>query len=125
GADELTVPRPIILGGGGGMYADPSAPALDEPAEGILLFGGQHIPVRVQEDDGGEGGQSLVGEAGGVFGSLDLEIIGSAQILDGLDAGGNGLMPIPFRFRENDYAEAWSAVRCVPMHRQRRTPSDK
>ena len=51
-AGELAVPRPVVLGVGGGVDADPAAARLDVALERVLLRVVEDVAGRAQEDDG-------------------------------------------------------------------------
>jgi hypothetical protein len=61
----------------------------------------QHITRRAQEDDGMVLLQGGFVKGGGILGSLYMKAVFLTQLLDGRDAGFDGIVPEACRFREN------------------------
>jgi len=108
GADEPAVPCPAVFGGGGAVDAGESAAVLNVRFERRLLLGVEHVLRRVQKDDRRIAGKVLYREGSGLFGGIDDEAVFVSKALNGVDAGGDGLMTISVRLREYENAD----IRC-------------
>ncbi len=72
-ADELAVPRPVVLRVGGRVDADVPAAAAHVALERLLLGAVEHIAGREQEDHRVVARQPRVGERGAVLGRIDRD----------------------------------------------------
>ncbi len=92
-ADQVAVPGPVVLGVRGGVDAGEPAAVGDEALERGLLAGVQHVAGGGQEHHGLVAVEPRVGEGAGVLGGGDGEPVVLAQLLDGGDARGDGVVP--------------------------------
>jgi hypothetical protein len=77
------------------VHAGIAAARADVGLERRLLGRVEHVPGGVEEDHGLVPGQARGGELAGVLGRGDGEVVGSAEIPDGLDAHRNRVVPEP------------------------------
>ena len=116
-ARQSAVPRPVVLGVGGGVHADVSAPRLDVALEDVLLRRIQHVARRTQEDDGAIARQVFLREGAGILRRVDRESILLAELLDCGDAVGDGAVPECGGLGEDEHA--WLLRRRGDRNRKR------
>src|SRR5207237_4326367 len=103
GASEPAVPRPVVLGVGGGMNSYVSATSLDVALEIVLLCGVQYVAGRVQEDDSAVSCQIFRGESACVFSRVDAEPILLPELSDSGAADSDGAVAESRRLGEHQY----------------------
>src|SRR5205085_5940365 len=104
GAGESAVPRPVILGVGGGMNSDVSTTSLDVALEIVLLCGVQYVAGGVQEDDCAVACQIFRGESARVFSRVDREPILLPELPNSGTADSDGAVTESRRLGEHEYA---------------------
>src|SRR3712207_7764588 len=87
GAGEPTVPRPLVLGVGRRVHADPAAARLDVALERVLLPRVEDVAGGVEEDDGAESPEVPFVERRGLLRRLDREAVLLPEPAQGGDAG--------------------------------------
>ncbi len=105
GPHELPVVGPVVLGVGGRVHADVAAPAVHVRLEGGLLVAVQHVAGRAEEHHRLVLGQVARAEGGRVLGGVHGEVIGRAQVADGLDPGGDRVVPEAGRLGEHQHLD--------------------
>src|SRR5689334_12332089 len=75
GADQLAIPRPVVLSIARRMDADEPAAGADIPLERCLLLRVENIPGRAQEDDSLISREYAIGEGGCILGGVDRKSV--------------------------------------------------
>jgi hypothetical protein len=91
-ADQPGVPRPAVLGVGGGVDAEPAVTGPDVALEGGLLRVVEQVAGGRQEHRGLVAGEAGVGDPVGVLGGVDLQAELDADVAQRVDAVGDGLV---------------------------------
>jgi hypothetical protein len=106
GADEAAVPRPRVLGVGGGVDAEVAVAGPDVALEGGLLRVVEDVAGGAEPDHGVVLGEVRVRERVGVLGGVDLEALPAAELADRGGAVGDAVgVPERGRLGEDEYAE--------------------
>ncbi len=104
-ADQLAVPRPVVLGVGRRVDARVPAAVLDVALERGLLVVVEDVARRGQPHDGVVLREVLVRERSCVLGRGHLEVVLLAELLDRRDARGDRPVPEPGGLAEDEHVE--------------------
>src|SRR5881296_2103026 len=105
GADELTIPRPVIFGIRRRMDPDEPTAETDESFERRLFNGIEDVPGRVQENDDSELRQLDFIENRCVFRTDDAKTVFAPQSTNGRDPCRNRIVPESRSLREYENAK--------------------
>lgn len=99
---EFSIEGPIVFGICGGVDSDESAAGFDVVFEGFFLGFFEDVACGAEEDDGFVGFEVFGGEGIGVFGGGCGEVVFFAELLDGFDAGLDGIVSVSGGFGEDE-----------------------
>jgi len=105
GADESSVPWPVVFGIARRMDAQIPATVADVVLEGMLLGGVEDVARRAQEYDDVISRECIRREHAGVFREPDREPAFRCQTIEHVDAVGDGGMPVARRSTEDEDME--------------------
>ena len=92
--DQLSVPRPVVLGVAGRVDADVAAPGPDEPLDRGLLPGVEHVAGRQKEDDRPVRRQAGIRKDRRVLGVVHAKAVLSAERSERRDGVRNRVVPV-------------------------------